>query len=140
MRANCRLAFPMITAAFLGLPLCLSEAAYCSSRAFLVNFKPLLNARVLERSTFSCQSRRNAPWRRSISTHCSAHERTIVVGDVHGCRQELEDLLDLTNFDKKTDQLLFVGDLVAKGPDSVGCIRLAVECDARATRGNHEAK
>ncbi|MBW2162391.1 MAG: serine/threonine protein phosphatase [Deltaproteobacteria bacterium] len=63
--------------------------------------------------------------------------RTLIVGDVHGCREELEDLLDESGWEED-DQLVFVGDLVAKGPDSLGVIRLARELGARAVRGNHD--
>jgi len=63
--------------------------------------------------------------------------RTLIVGDVHGCREELEDLLRESGWEEG-DQLAFVGDLVAKGPDSLGVIRLARELGAEAVRGNHD--
>jgi len=64
--------------------------------------------------------------------------RTLVVGDVHGCRQELEDLLAAAGFGKD-DRLVLVGDLVAKGPDSQGVVQLAREHKALAVLGNHDA-
>lgn len=63
--------------------------------------------------------------------------RTLVVGDVHGCAGELEDLLKAVSF-SKGDRLVLVGDLVHKGPDSVGVVRMARELGARAVRGNHD--
>ncbi len=63
--------------------------------------------------------------------------RTLIVGDVHGCREELEDLLHESGWEEG-DQLVLVGDLVAKGPDSLGVVRLARELGARAVRGNHD--
>ncbi|MEM8609407.1 MAG: metallophosphoesterase [Myxococcota bacterium] len=63
--------------------------------------------------------------------------RTFIVGDVHGCREELEDLLEEAGFEDD-DGLVLVGDLVAKGPDSLGVIRLARDLGARAVRGNHD--
>jgi diadenosine tetraphosphatase ApaH/serine/threonine PP2A family protein phosphatase len=51
--------------------------------------------------------------------------RTIVVGDVHGCRAELDALLDRVAF-ASGDRLVFVGDLVARGPDSLGVLGGAV--------------
>ena len=63
--------------------------------------------------------------------------RTLIVGDVHGCREELEDLLRESGLEEG-DQLVFVGDLVAKGPDSRGVIRLARELESKAVRGNHD--
>jgi len=63
--------------------------------------------------------------------------RTLIVGDVHGCREELEDLLEESGWEED-DQLVVVGDLVAKGPDSLGVIRLMRELGGRAVRGNHD--
>lgn len=64
--------------------------------------------------------------------------RTFVVGDVHGCRQELQDLLTAAGFGQD-DRLVLVGDLVAKGPDSQGVVQLARELKALAVLGNHDA-
>jgi len=63
--------------------------------------------------------------------------RTLIVGDVHGCRAELEALLAAVSF-TQGDRLVMVGDLVARGPDPCGTIDLLVALGARAVRGNHE--
>ena len=63
--------------------------------------------------------------------------RTIVVGDVHGCSDELDDLLQTCNFGDG-DALVSVGDVVAKGPDSRGVIERLQSLGARAVRGNHD--
>lgn len=63
---------------------------------------------------------------------------TIVIGDVHGCVDELSDLLAACNHGA-SDQLVLVGDLVAKGPDSRGVLALVRELGARAVLGNHDA-
>jgi len=63
--------------------------------------------------------------------------RTLIVGDIHGCREELEDLLEESGW-AQDDQLVSVGDLVAKGPDSRGVVRLWRELGALAVRGNHD--
>jgi len=65
--------------------------------------------------------------------------RTLVVGDVHGCKTELEALLDETRF-STGDQLVFVGDLVARGPNSLGVLDVARRTGALIVRGNHEEK
>jgi hypothetical protein len=65
--------------------------------------------------------------------------RTIIVGDVHGCRSELEGLLDRVAF-SSGDRLVFVGDLVARGPDSLGVLDVARRTGAIVVRGNHEQK
>jgi hypothetical protein len=65
--------------------------------------------------------------------------RTLIVGDVHGCRAELEALLDGVKF-TTGDQLVLVGDLVARGPDSLGVLDVARRVGALFVRGNHEEK
>jgi hypothetical protein len=66
-------------------------------------------------------------------------ERTIVVGDVHGCRAELEELLSKLALGSE-DALYFVGDLIARGPDGVGVLDLAARLEARSVMGNHERR
>jgi hypothetical protein len=63
--------------------------------------------------------------------------RTVIVGDVHGCRAELEALLAAVGFGAG-DRLVMVGDLIARGPDPTGTIDLLREIGARSVRGNHE--
>jgi hypothetical protein len=66
-------------------------------------------------------------------------QRTIIIGDVHGCRRELEQLLDRIRF-SSGDRLIFVGDLIARGPDSLGVLDVARRTGALIVRGNHEQK
>jgi hypothetical protein len=66
--------------------------------------------------------------------------RTIVVGDVHGCLEELEDLLRAVGHERGRDRLVFLGDLVDRGPDPAGVVRRARELDAECVLGNHEEK
>lgn len=61
--------------------------------------------------------------------------RYLVIGDVHGCVEELSELLDLAGAGR---DVVLVGDLVAKGPDSRGVLRLCRERGLRAVRGNHD--
>jgi hypothetical protein len=65
--------------------------------------------------------------------------RTVVVGDVHGCAGELATLLDRIGF-TTGDRLVFVGDLLARGPDSFGVLDIARTTGAIVVRGNHEQK
>ena len=62
---------------------------------------------------------------------------TIVVGDVHGCLDELRRLLAACGY-HRGDRLVLAGDLVAKGPDSQGVVQLAREEGAVAVAGNHD--
>lgn len=66
--------------------------------------------------------------------------RTIIVGDLHGCAQEFDDLLTLLRYAQGVDRLVLVGDLVARGPDSAGAVDRAASYGAEAVRGNHDEK
>lgn len=65
-------------------------------------------------------------------------KRTLLIGDVHGCLAELEQLLTTLGA-SSADDVVLVGDLVAKGPDSQGVIQFARERGLRAVLGNHDA-
>ncbi|MHB1765975.1 MAG: metallophosphoesterase [Gammaproteobacteria bacterium] len=64
--------------------------------------------------------------------------RDFVVGDLHGCRNTLEKLLNRVHFDASRDRLMSVGDLIDRGPDSMGCLDLLEEPWFFPVRGNHE--
>lgn len=63
--------------------------------------------------------------------------RVIAIGDVHGCIEELIDLLRAVEL-RPGDAVVFLGDLVTKGPQSEQVIRLAMDIGAVAVRGNHD--
>jgi Calcineurin-like phosphoesterase len=65
--------------------------------------------------------------------------RTLIVGDVHGCADELEELLARAAFGQ-SDRLAFVGDLVARGPKSQRVLALVGQTHALAVLGNHEER
>ncbi len=67
-------------------------------------------------------------------------KRTIIVGDVHGCREEFAELLQKLDYVPGHDDLVSVGDLLDRGPDPVGAVALAMEQKARLVCGNHEEK
>ena len=69
-------------------------------------------------------------------------ERCIIIGDVHGCLEELDELLALVGYRGRVsrDRLVFAGDLVDRGPDPVGVVRRARELEADCVMGNHEEK
>jgi protein phosphatase len=67
-----------------------------------------------------------------------------LVGDVHGCADELDELLTRLGYrngshpDGRT--AVFVGDLVDRGPDTPRVLRTVMGLGALAVTGNHEAK
>ncbi len=70
-------------------------------------------------------------------------QRDIIIGDVHGCLAELNELLELLQ-PTKEDLIIFLGDLVDKGPDSSGVVKrvreLATAVPVVLVLGNHELK
>lgn len=66
--------------------------------------------------------------------------RTIVIGDVHGCLAELRDLLSKVEFVKGSDRLVFVGDLMDRGPEPAACVKFARELGAECVESNHDEK
>jgi len=64
--------------------------------------------------------------------------RTIVVGDIHGCYDELMELVEKVDLGKD-DRVVSVGDLITKGPKSREVLELFMT-DARFTTviGNHD--
>ena len=65
--------------------------------------------------------------------------RTIVVGDVHGCLLELQELLERCRLTPE-DRLVFIGDLVDRGPNPVEVVCLVRKLGAECVLGNHEDK
>ncbi len=68
--------------------------------------------------------------------------RLFVVGDIHGCADELDSLL--TSLQLAADDVIcFLGDYIDRGPDSRGVVDRLIELDAGPARcvflkGNHE--
>jgi bis(5'-nucleosyl)-tetraphosphatase (symmetrical) len=62
------------------------------------------------------------------------------VGDIQGCYHELEQMLEVIQFDHKNDQLWLVGDLVNRGDDSLSVLRLIKSMGNAAITvlGNHD--
>lgn len=69
-----------------------------------------------------------------------------IIGDVHGCFEELYDLLNVLNQKRGTSkrQLIFVGDLIDRGPSSPEVVETVYRYHklgyALAVQGNHDDK
>ena len=71
--------------------------------------------------------------------------RLLVIGDVHGCLIELENLLWKLRYQVQQDRLVFVGDLLNKGPSGAETLSFVNDLkddggDVIYVRGNHDEK
>ncbi len=77
---------------------------------------------------------------KSYSYTCGEFDRTIVVGDIHGCYAELQELCHLVNFGAR-DALVSVGDFLDRGPDSWRAAAFFRDLpNAFSVLGNHERR
>lgn len=66
-----------------------------------------------------------------------------VIGDLQGCREELELLLEKIHFHPKKDRLIIAGDIVNRGNDSLGTLKLLYKLSIKhdcvqSVLGNHD--
>ena len=66
-------------------------------------------------------------------------KRTIFIGDVHGCYDEMMKMLDTVHYTPGEDTVYFTGDLINKGPDSIKVIKEILANPFQCVMGNHEA-
>ncbi|ELU09818.1 hypothetical protein CAPTEDRAFT_55531, partial [Capitella teleta] len=66
--------------------------------------------------------------------------RVVVIGDVHGCFDELQDLLRVHNLMPEDTVLVFCGDIINRGPKNQEVIQFIRNMGyaAYSVRGNHE--
>jgi serine/threonine protein phosphatase 1 len=64
--------------------------------------------------------------------------RDFVVGDIHGCFDQLRQALDAGMFVSETDRLFSVGDLIDRGPQSTEALGWLTKPWFHACLGNHE--
>lgn len=72
-------------------------------------------------------------------------KRIIAITDIHGCRNEFQNLIDLLSLQKDEDELIILGDTIERGYDSEGVIRMIIELKDTLgdehviwLKGNHE--
>lgn len=64
----------------------------------------------------------------------------VAVGDVHGCIEELNELLKTIQYNPNQMRLVFLGDLLDRGPEPIACVRRVRELGVECIMGNHEEK
>ncbi|SEM06920.1 metallophosphoesterase family protein [Paenibacillus sp. OK003] len=71
-------------------------------------------------------------------------KRTIMISDIHGCIDQLDQILQLTEYNSTKDKLILLGDYVDRGPNSKEVvdkvIQLVMNHNAIALRGNHDQR
>ena len=65
--------------------------------------------------------------------------RTLIIGDVHGCADELKTLLEAFS-PRAEDRLIAAGDLINRGPNSPGVLELVRAHGIETVLGNHEIR
>ncbi len=68
--------------------------------------------------------------------------RLLAIGDIHGCLDQLRDLIRQINLQPE-DRIVFLGDYIDRGPDSAGVVEYLLELEQHCPRcvflrGNHE--
>lgn len=68
-------------------------------------------------------------------------KRILTISDIHGCYDELEKLLDISNYNPESDQLILLGDYIDRGQQSESVLELVIKLvkeGAIALRGNRD--
>lgn len=65
------------------------------------------------------------------------NKKIAAIGDIHGCIEELEVLLERLEW-LSLDEIWTLGDIVDRGPDSGACVALLREKNISSILGNHE--
>ena len=92
--------------------------------------------RSLVRSIFS-----DSPAKHVVLNRADLKPHVCIIGDVHGCLEELKDLLDkvFVANDKDQTTVIFAGDLVNKGPFSAEVVQYVRTMEnTHCVRGNHD--
>lgn len=66
--------------------------------------------------------------------------RTFFIGDIHGCADEFDALLQRIDYKPSRDRLFLVGDCFTRGPEPVRVFERIIETGAKCVLGNHDYK
>jgi bis(5'-nucleosyl)-tetraphosphatase (symmetrical) len=63
-----------------------------------------------------------------------------LIGDIQGCNNTLDKLLNIIDFSPSKDTIYLLGDLINRGPDNVGVLRrlMSLGASAKSILGNHD--
>ena len=73
------------------------------------------------------------------------YKRILAVGDIHGMYEKLINLMEKVQFNPKEDLLIFLGDYIDRGPQSLECVDYVMSLQQQyperviCLKGNHEA-
>lgn len=73
------------------------------------------------------------------------YKRILAIGDIHGMYEKLKRLMDKVKFDPTEDLLIFLGDYIDRGPQSLECLDYVMRMQEQfpqrviCLKGNHEA-
>ncbi|CAJ0829361.1 5654_t:CDS:2 [Entrophospora sp. SA101] len=94
----------------------------------------------LKSSDFLPSKTRNLTLMSTLSSEIRLEKNLIFIGDIHGSLDELKSLIKVLNYNPNSDHLIFVGDLIIKGPKSIEVLRYLQPMGVSVVRGNHEDK
>ncbi len=62
-------------------------------------------------------------------------QNTLIIGDIHGCLNELKEMISMV---PEGTKIISCGDLIDRGPDSRGVVQYCIDNDIQVYLGNHE--
>lgn len=66
--------------------------------------------------------------------------RTLYIGDIHGCADEFEQIISDFGYVSGSDILYQTGDIINKGPDTIRSLKIVKKLGILTVMGNHEAR
>jgi predicted MPP superfamily phosphohydrolase len=75
-----------------------------------------------------------------LRKHCNG-KKVAIIGDIHGCYDELSNLLDMFDWSSKSHILILTGDLIDRGPKIKETLLFAMDTPSvYSLMSNHEQK
>ena len=79
----------------------------------------------------------------AVCLHNGSMKKIFAIGDIHGCDDQLRALMEIIPVDFSRDVLVFIGDYIDRGPNSIAVVDYLVDLQKRVPgvvflKGNHE--